>query len=250
MSKTDWTVGEVARVAGVTVRTLHHYDAIGLLRPSGRTEAGYRLYSATDLERLQQIRLHRALGLRLDAIAQILDDPAFDRAQALRDQRDFLAERIATDSVLLTTLDRALAALETGDVMPANDLFDGFDPEEHEAEAEERWGDSRAYKQSKRRTSTYGQREWTAIRTETAQINTDLAALMNAGTPADSDAAMDLAEQHRLHINTWFYTCEKRMHVQLAQMYTDDPRFEATYEKVAAGYAAYFRAAIEANAAR
>lgn len=250
MSNDELTVERVARLAGVTVRTLHHYDAIGLLKPSERTDANYRIYSRADLERLQQIRAHRALGLELEAIRRILDDPEFDRLEALRETRDRLAERIAVDSALLATLDRTLASIDTGDDMPAQDLFDGFDPEEHEAEVSERWGDTRAYAQSKRRTSTYGEAEWTAIRDEATQISADLATLLAQGAPAEGAQAMDVAERHRQHISRWFYPCDKAMHAQLAQLYTDDPRFEATYEKVATGLAAYVRAAVEANAGR
>src|SRR5687767_4758516 len=107
-----WRVGEVARLAHITVRTLHHYDEIGLLAPSGRSESGYRRYSEADLQRLHQILLFRELGFPLDAIQQLLDDPAFDRRKALESQREMLVEQRRRTETILRGVDRALADLK------------------------------------------------------------------------------------------------------------------------------------------
>ena len=121
-----YTVGEFAILAGVSVRTLHHYDAIGLLSPSGRTDAGYRLYGHEELEQLQQILLYRELDLPLDAIARIMVDPGFDRRAALVTQRAQLAARAGRMEAILAAIDAALDALAKGEPMRDADMFEVF----------------------------------------------------------------------------------------------------------------------------
>jgi hypothetical protein len=130
------------------------------------------------------------------------------------------------------------------------EVFGDFDPAEYEAEVKERWGDSDAYKESARRTARYTKADWERFKAESLQIGTDTASLMDAGVPAGDPRAMDLAEQARLQIDTWFYACSHQMHVNLAEMYIADPRFTATYEKIHEGMARYWHDAILANAAR
>lgn len=120
----------------------------------------------------------------------------------------------------------------------------------HQAEVEERWGHTEAYRESSRRTERYTDEDWTRIKGQQEAIEAGLADAMAAGDAADSERAMELAEGARQHIDRWFYPCTHAMHVGLAQLYTEDPRFRAHYEERAAGLAAYVRGAIEANAAR
>lgn len=127
-------------------------------------------------------------------------------------------------------------------------MFDGFDPGGHEAEAEQRWGDSEAFQESKRRTARYTRSDWQEIKTEAAAIFERLAALMTAGTPPDSPEAMAAAESHRLHIDRWFYPCPHALHRGLGQLYVDDPRFTANIDKTSPGLAAYAAEAFAANA--
>jgi DNA-binding transcriptional MerR regulator len=247
MNAPRWTVGDLARLARVTVRTLHHYDEIGLLRPSSFTESGYRLYGAAELERLHLVRLYRSADLPLEEIRRILDAPGFDREAALRAHRERLVAQIDETRALVDTLDRLLAG---GDVVKSEDLFDGFRPEDYEDEVRERWGSTEAYRESKRRARQYRPEDWKKLGAEVGAIEAELAACMAAGEPADSVRAMDAAEAHRLHIDRWFYPCSTAMHLGLAAMYVADPRFTAHYEKRAPGLAAYVRDAIVANAAR
>ena len=247
------TVGEVASLAGVTVRTLHHYDRIGLLVPSGRSDSGYRLYAYADLERLREIRLLRELGFGLDAIGRLLDVAAFDRRSALAAQRDLLVERLERTQRIIRGVDRALKATAEGKEMDETEMFEGleeFDHRRYEAEVEQRWGDSEAYKESKRRTSRYGKAEWTRIKKEGDAVFARLAELLARGVRADGREAMDLAEEHRRHIDRWFYPCSPGMHRQVAALYTADPRFEAYFEKRGSGLAGYVQEAIRANEAR
>jgi DNA-binding transcriptional MerR regulator len=242
------TVGEVAELAGVTVRALHHYDELGLLSPSGRSEAGYRLYSYDDLARLREILIWRTLGFPLTEIGALLDDPGHDRLAALERQRELIEREIERLGALAGAVDAAIAAHANGTRLEETTMFEGFDPADYEDEARERWGDTEAYRESTRRTARYGEAEWAAIRDESNAIVRDLVALLRAGAPADGPEARVLAERHREHISRWFYPCSRVMHRGLGEMYVSDERFAVVYERRAAGLAGYFRDAIAANA--
>src|SRR3954466_7891690 len=173
-----FTVSQVARMAGLSVRALHHYDEIGLLRPSGRSEAGYRLYDQADLERLQQVMFFRALEVPLDEIARIMTDPEFDVGAALRMQRQLLAGKAVQVHGLIAAVDAAIARLEKGATMGNEELFEvfeGWNPKEHEGEAEERWGSSEEWKQSKARTARYTKQDWLKIKGEGSELYRQLA---------------------------------------------------------------------------
>jgi DNA-binding transcriptional MerR regulator len=245
------TVSEVARLAHVTVRTLHHYDEIGLLVPSDRSRAGYRLYSDDDLARLREILLFRELGFALDAIAELLEQGPAERRTALAQQRERLvAQRAQTDAVI-RAVDAALDSLDGGRPMTTEKMFEGFEEFDHakyEDEARERWGDTEAFKESQRRTKRYGKPEWEAIKAEGGEILSAFAAAMAAGKRPRDPEVQAIAERHRLHIDRWFYPCSKDMHATVAAMYTQDPRFEAFYEKIAKGLAAFVSEAIVAAA--
>ncbi len=253
MNGTALTVSEVARLTGVSVRTLHHYDQIGLLRPSARSDAGYRLYSPADLERLQQVLFFRELEFPLDQVTRIVTDREFDVGAALRTQRQLLAAKAVRLTALIRAVDAALARLEKGEPMTPAELtalFEGFDPARYEDEAQERWGQTEAYRESKRRTAGYTQRDWEAIKKEADEIYRRLAALLEAGVPATDPAALDAAEAHRLHIDRWFYPCARALHRGLGELYVSDPRFTANIDRWRPGLAAYARAAFHANAER
>ena len=130
------------------------------------------------------------------------------------------------------------------------EVFGEQDPSQHEAEAEERWGDTDAWAQSKRRTAAYTKEDWLRIRKESAGIEQRLAEALRAGVAPDSERAMDVAEEHRQHISRWFYDCPPEMHAGLGRMYVEDERFTAHYERVAPGLAQYVSTAVQANAAR
>jgi DNA-binding transcriptional MerR regulator len=249
----DRTVGDVARVSGVSVRTLHHYDAIGLLPPRERAGSGYRIYSDADLARLQQILFFRELGFGLEDIGRIMNDPAYAPREALKVQRTMLRDKAAQLDRMAEAVDAAIDAIERGTTVDEKDMFEvfgDFDPKQYEAEVEERWGGTEAFKESARRTRHYTKADWQRFKDESLQIGTDTARLMDEGVPADDPRAMDLAEQARVQIDAWFYPCSHEMHVNLAEMYIADPRFTATYEKIHEGMAVYWHDAILANAVR
>lgn len=250
----DFSIGELADLAGVTVRTLHHYDRIGLLRPGQRTAAGYRSYTEADADRLARVLGYRELGFGLESIRAILDEPDTDPREHLRRQRRLLGERIDRLRRILSAIDTTLEAQTMGStgLTPAEKLevFGDFDPDEHEAEVQQRWGDTDAYRQSAARTKNYSKQDWQTIKAEAETSTNALVAAMAAGLPATSTEAMDAAEQSRQHISKWFYDCPVEMHRNLGDMYVADERFTATYEQSAPGLAQYVHDAIHANADR
>ena len=248
-----YQVKDVARLTGVSVRTLHHYDAIGLLVPGGRTAAGYRLYTDADLLRLQQILIGRELSLPLEEIRRSLDDPRLDRKAALLDQRQRLRDRARQAEAMLRAIDAALAALDgsatTGEFTMA-DLFDGFDPSRYDEEARSQWGTTDAFAESEKRTRGYTPDDWKALQAEQAVVYDAAFAALKGGKAPSSAEAMDIAERHRLSIDRWFYPCSHTMHRGLASMYESDDRFRQSIDKYGEGLTTFLAEAIRANAAR
>ncbi|TDE19608.1 MerR family transcriptional regulator [Nonomuraea mesophila] len=249
----SFSVGQVAGLAGITVRTLHHYDEVGLLVPGERTRAGYRRYTDADLARLQQILLYRELGFGLDEIAVILDAPGADELAHLRRQHELLTRKAERLQEVIAAVERSMQARTLGIALTPQERFEvfgDFRPEDHEAEVQRRWGGTDQYAESRRRLASYTKADWLRLRAEAESITGDLVAACKAGLPADGEHAMDLAERHRDHINRWFYTCTHELHRCLGDLYVDDPRFRATFEDLLAGLAGFVRQAIHANAGR
>jgi DNA-binding transcriptional MerR regulator len=246
-------VGQVAALAGVTVRALHHYDRIGLLPPSHRSAAGYRRYTPADLDRLHRVLVYRELGFSLEEVATLLDDPDADPATHLRRQHRLLRDRIERTQAMVAAVEKEMEAQQMGISLTPEERFeifgDGFS-EEYQAEAEERWGDTEAWAQSERRTAAYTKEDWLRIRAEGDDLERRFAAALAEGVPADSERAMDLAEEHRQQISRNFYDCPPAMHAGLGRMYVEDERFTAHYERIAPGLAQYVSTAVQANAAR
>jgi MerR family transcriptional regulator, thiopeptide resistance regulator len=248
---TSYTVSDLARMSGVTVRALHHYDEIGLLVPSDRTAAGYRTYSRGDAERLGHVLAYRACGLPLADIRALLDADDVDRSGHLRRQLDLLRARAAHLDRQLQALTSAWEATTMGINLDPDEILEVFgehDPTQYAAEAEERWGSTDAYRESHRRTGAYTKADWQRLGAESEAIAEELAACLRAGLPADGDRAKAAAEAHREHIDRWFYPCSHDMQVALADMYVQDPRFRANYDDRHPGLADYVNDAIVANA--
>lgn len=252
----SYSVGQVAGFAGITVRTLHHYDEIGLLAPGGRSHAGHRRYDDADLDRLQQILFYRELGFPLDEVAALLDDQATGRADPrthLRRQHDLLTARIEKLQKMAAAVEHAMEARTMGIDLTPEERFEVFgdkDPEAHAEEAERRWGGTDTYAESQRRAARYTKDDWKRMQAEVASWGQRYAALMEAGDPPDGERAMDLAEEHRRHITRWFYDCTHAIHRGLGEMYVADERFKEFYDSMRPGLADHLRDAIAANAAR
>ena len=248
-----YLVKDAARLAGVSVRALHHYDSIRLLVPGARTAAGYRVYTDSDLLRLQQILIGRELGLSLEEIRRSLDDPGFDRKTTLLDQKERLRSRALQAEAMIRAIDVALAALDgsrTKGEMNMKDLFEGFDPSQYDEEARRQWGKSDAFVESKRRTGRYTPDDWKALAAEQASVYEDAYSALKTGMTSSDAAAMDIAERHRMSIDRWFYPCSHAMHRGLASMYEGDARFRQSIEKHGEGLTSFLAESIRANAAR
>jgi DNA-binding transcriptional MerR regulator len=249
VGEAGYSIGGVARIAGVTVRTLHHYDDVGLLRPSGRTRGGYRRYDEQDLERLRLILVYRELGFTLEEISSVLDDP--DPAGHLRRQHELLLGRIDRLRDMVTAIEYLLEAQTMGiNLSPEEkfEVFGDFDPDAHAQEAADRWGETDAFRESARRTATYTKQDWLEIRTQAEDLMRRWVEALDAGLPAEGEAAMALAEEHRAQIARHYYPCSYEIQVGLAEMFVADPRFTAYYEDRRAGLAQYVHDAILANA--
>src|SRR5665647_259907 len=236
------TVGQVAERFDVTVRTLHHYDEIGLLVPSERTSAGYRLYNGKDITRLQHVVVYRRLGFALEEIALLVDGPTADLGEHLRRQREAVMSRLDEMRDLVTAIDQALEKEMSGIKLTREEqkeLFGDNFSEEYAEEAEQGWGETEAWKQSQSWTSKYTKADWLEVKAETDANNAAFVSAMNDGEPATSERAMAAAEQHRLLIEKWFNPVPYPMHKGMSDLYVTDPRFTRTYEDVAPGLAQY-----------
>jgi len=244
------TVGQIARLTGVSVRTLHHYDQIGLVSSAERSDSGYRLYGPREVARLQEVLLFRELVFGLGEIKQMVDRPGYDRLSALARQRRMLDAKAEHILAMVDAVDAAIEAERHGTGMSSEEMlgvFGEFDPAEHDEEARERWGETDAYRESSRRTAGYSRQHWERMKRESGEIDDTFISLMGAGAAPDSPEAMAAAERHREHITRWFYDCTPAMHAGLGQMYVADPRFAANIDEAEEGLAAYMAAAIAAN---
>jgi DNA-binding transcriptional MerR regulator len=249
----SYSVGRLADVSGVTIRTLHHYDEIGLLSPGGRSDAGYRVYEDSDLERLQRILFYRELGFTLKEISTIIDDPNTDSMGHLRRQRGLLVERMERLSAMVDAVDYEMEARKMDIKLTPEERFEvfgDFRPEDHAEEAERRWGDTDSYKESNRRVSKYTKEDWLTLKAEAEDVQNRLAAAFESGLAPDNEEAMAAAEAHRQHISRWFYECTYEIHRGLTDMYVSDERFRSNYDTQTPGLAAYIKEAAHANAAR
>ena len=236
------TVGETARLTGVSVRTLHYYDEIGLLRTSGTSEGGYRLYDEACLARLQQILFFRELAFPLDEIRRILESPSLNSRKAMERHRELLAMKRERLERLIELVDHILKGDITMDFKP----FDASEfcraQERYAEEAKERWGDSPAYAQSAKKTAhtpaQIGQGSTRRCRRSTAAL-----------PPADGEGpasprAQALVEQWQSLITRYFYDCTDEILIGLGEMYVADERFTRQIDRYAEGLSIFLRDAI------
>ncbi|MFH8760802.1 MerR family transcriptional regulator [Streptomyces althioticus] len=253
----SYSVGQVAAFAGVTVRTLHHYDKAGLLSPSDRSRAGYRLYGEADLVRLQQILFYRELGFSLDEIASLLENPQANALERLQDRLRRLNEEIARLRRLAEVAERAIEVQRTGVPLTPEERFEVFGDVafdlSYATEAELKWAHSDGQREAMARADAHTKEDWRRLMGEAAAWRAELLAAFDEGEPSCGGRAMDLAEEHRLHIARWFTSCPPGMHRRIADDFVADPRAFALVvppSQQRPGLAAYLRKAVHANAAR
>lgn len=246
----SYTVSQLAALSGVSVRALHHYDEIGLLKPASVGLNGYRYYGREELLRLQQILFHRELGLSLDEIRQAIDTPGFDRAAALRDQREKLVAEIARLRKLTRTIDDTLADLEGAKTMNEKRMYRGFDAEareRHQAWAIERYGKWARLGLETRDEIMQG---WTAAEREANQsemsgIFGDFAAGLSEGLAADSAPVQEIVLRlHKAASKSWTGPVSRGGFLNMGDIYVENPEIRARFDSRAPGLADYVARAI------
>ncbi|MFS0712957.1 MerR family transcriptional regulator [Microbacterium sp. 2P01SA-2] len=244
------TVGRAASDLGVTVRTLHHWDEIGLASPSTRTDAGYRLYTAADIGRLQRIAVYREVGLGLDQIRAVLDEPGRDTSAALREQREDVSRSLARLENLRAGLDRMIEAHERGVLLTADEQLSIFGPgwnPDWPALARRRYGDSPQWQQYAERAAARGPDQWRTITATMSALEADLAAAVDAGVEPGTPPADALVERHRAAISEYF-PVSRSMQVCLGRMYEADAAFATHYDGIRPGLASWLRRSIDESA--
>jgi DNA-binding transcriptional MerR regulator len=239
-----FTVKQLSKMAGVTPRTLHHYDNIGLLKPSRIGDNGYRYYGEEALLRLQQILFYRELDVPLDEIKKIMGRRDFDVLEALQNHKAALQKQSARLTRLLATVDNTIEYLKGEKLMSQNGFFEGFSEEQQEkyAQEAEQMYDPETVRESNRKWKAYSASEKQAILAEGKKIYLDLAAAMSAGA-ASKEVQAVIARWHT-HMQNFWSPNEDQL-LGLADLYNDDSRFRDNYEKVAPGLSEFMREAVK-----
>jgi DNA-binding transcriptional MerR regulator len=235
----SYSVQQLADLAGISVRTLHHYDTVGLLKPARQEKNGYRQYGEEELLKLQQILFFRELEFPLAEIHKIMLDPHFNMQVALRDQRELIELKKKRLTKLLKTIDQTMKKLNQETAMTDKDLYVGLSKEDeanYTAEAKERWGHTDAWKQSQERYGKLSDAEKQKIGQAGHDLVKEIASHMPDG--AKSEVVQKLIGQHYEALRT-FYDPNTQMYRGLAEMYVGDPRFAAFYEKFTPGLAQF-----------
>ncbi|WP_166907048.1 MerR family transcriptional regulator [Mycobacterium sp. DL440] len=235
------SVGAVAALTEISVRTLHHYDHVGLVVPSVRTAAGYRGYTDADIERLHLVLVYRSVGLALDQIRSLLDDPDADVLAHLQRQHSLLCDQAEQLQQTIKAVEELMSAHNQGIQLTAEEQVEIFGSavfDEYAEEAEQRWADTEEWKQSRQRTAQMTKQDWIEFKTENDALLAALAEGKRAGVRPGSAQADELAARHRANISR-FYDCSDDMHVCLAQMYLADERFTRYYDGIEPGLAQF-----------
>lgn len=241
-----YTIKKLADLAGVSVRTLHYYDEIGLLNPSFIGDNGYRCYEEKELLKLQQILFFRELDFPLEKIREIINTPNFHALAALKDQKELLKLKKKRLEKLLTLIDKTMKDLQQkNEIKNPEELYDPFKDKDYlkyKDEVEERWGNTEAYKQSMVQVKKMTKAQMVKLKEDGKKATQELADAMDKGV--EHGEVQALIERHYQGIN-FFYNCSLEMYRNLGKMYVDDPRFTAYYDKFRPGLASFMREAIE-----
>jgi DNA-binding transcriptional MerR regulator len=239
----SYTVQQLANLAGVSVRTLHYYDEVGLLKPARVQSNGYRHYEEAELLRLQQIMFFRELDFSLDNIRRILSSPRFDMTAALRGQKELIKLKRNRMDRLIQTINKTIKKINKEINMEDQELYGNFSKEEMEKyteEAKQKWGHTEAFKQSQERVKKMGKAGLAKVLEESGKLTLEIAEAMAQGQDPKSEAVQKLIARHYDGLRA-FYEPNLKMYRGMAKMYVDDPRFKANYENVAKGLAEFMR---------
>ncbi len=250
----ELTVRQLAAISGVTVRTLHHYDEIGLLRPAVVGANGYRYYGRKELLRLQRILFHRELGVPLSAIAELLDFEGEDEIYVLKQHREKLEAERERYRVLIETIDRTIEALRGEGSVANTDLYKGFSPEKqagYEAWLIERYDEPmrEGIERSKESYADKSAAERHALGKELYELEQRLASALRNGIDPASDGVGALIGRHRAWVSAmWGRPCSPERYSGLADLYLEHPDFVARYERIENGFAEYLASAMKLHA--
>jgi DNA-binding transcriptional MerR regulator len=253
---TKYTVKQVSELSGVSVRALHHYDQIGLLRPARVGTNRYRYYGEDELLRLQQILIHRELDIPLAEIGAMIDAPGFDRLATLRAQRDKLEREAKRYADLVQTIDRTIARLKGERAMQDADLYKGISPEkqaEYEAWLIDNYGDDMPERidLSRKAYEQLSDGEKQGLQEELKELEEGLAEGLRRGVPPQARSLDPLLERHRNWVAfMWAKPCPPEAYAGLADLYLSHPDFVARYEAIQVGFAEYLATAMKAYAKR
>ncbi len=244
-----YKVKEVAELAGVSVRTLHHYDHIGILKPAHTEMNGYRLYNDENLAQLQQILFFKELDFTLQDIKEILDDPNFDKKKALHTHKQLLLEKKNRLERMIHSIEQTIQSIEVGSVMENKDRFEPFDMkkiEEHQKkyrkEVKEKYSGTKAYEESMKKTAAYNEDDWKRIHQKSGELYNRIVQVMHKG-PKDAEVQRIVGEM-RQHITDSFYECTPEIFRGLGDLYVNDPRFTKNIDKHQPGLSAFLREAM------
>ncbi|MGV9310636.1 MerR family transcriptional regulator [Streptomyces sp. NPDC003691] len=245
------TVGRAAALAGVSVKTLHHWEAVGLVRPGGRSRAGYRIYSADDIARIHRVLVYREIGFPLAEIGRILDDPDTGADDHLRRQRSLLTERIAELERMVDGVDRLTAARRTGITLTLREQAEIFGTGWRISQVEaagECWGDSPQWAQATERAAARSADDWREVTAASTALDADLVSALRSGVSPGSAAANTLAERHR-ELMSGYFDCTRSMQVCIARKFVSEQGWADHYDAMAPGLASWLWEIVAANAA-
>jgi len=252
----NYTVRQLARLSGVSVRTLHHYDAIGLLRPAFLGENRYRYYGREELLRLQDILFHRELGVPLQEIGKLLERDGRDRVAILSRHREMLAERLERSRQLLSTIDRTIAQLNGEGTMTDKDLYHGFAPgkqAEYEAQLIVHLGERarEGIEASRAHWGKLRKQDMQAALEEGGAAEMALVKRFRAGEAIDAPGVALALDRHRAWVSRmWGRECPPQTYGSMADLYSSHPDFRARYEAHGEGFTDWLAGAMRAYAAR
>lgn len=237
-------VKEVADLVGISVRTLHHYDDIGLLTPDETTDSGYRLYSEENLEILQQILFFRELDFPLSKIKEVINNPSFNREEALQFHRQLLMEKRERINIMIATIDKTLLHMKGEFTMSNKEKFEGFDFSQnpYEDEARKRWGDE-TVNRSNAALGSLTEDEQKAMGEKMNAIYHKLAELKE-GSPQSEEAQVAIKQWYDILNQLMGQKCSLEAFKQIGQMYVDDERFTKNIDQFGVGLAQFMSEAM------
>jgi DNA-binding transcriptional MerR regulator len=245
----EYTVQKLARLAGISARTLRYYDEINILKPARMSSSGYRIYGRAEVDRLQQILFHRELGLSLDSIREIVANPSFDGAKALKEHREQLLDKRKQLDLLIANVEKTIASTEGRITMTDKERFEGFkqrmiedNEKKYGKEIREKYGDDTVDK-SNEKLKSMTREEHEEVTRLAGEVTAVLAEAFKHGDPA-GHIAQKAADLHRRWLTYFWSEYSKEAHAGLARMYVDDERFRAYYDEKQPGTAEFLRDAI------